>query len=1016
MKRRKNKQQTVVNNTDLTKSLNDLSLDQLTSLQNILPNLLDSKIQQMTSSNDLNEIMKANLYLDSLNKRQSSGIKAFFFDPNNAVNAGRGYKENVYYGSLPFSVLRRMGDIFVVRAVVNTRIEQVQNYLHFSLDEQKNGYTIRKKRDFFNDFNLNDTSKEDQKKIEYIKNFLEMGGLNEKWDSFDTFQDFGRKIVFDSLTLDQLAFEITRDNSWNLSRFQAIDASTIRLLDSIDPRCREEFEQYRYKGYLPKYCMVWDGQIVRNPTTEESVVFYPWELGYGVRNKSTSIWKSGYGTSELETLVNILTGILYSFDYNFNYFKQGSMPKGFINVKNPNISNSTLNEFRQAFQQTMRGVSNCLDGSTFVVTEDEGGVKIKDLLKENESEKKIKIWTGKKFENALVYRTDKKKRLNRMVLNNGTYIDCSPDHRFKVISDKGEIEWKKRSEIKVGDYIFTNKKSVSSENEDRLIYKDRVVESDLFEVIGWITGDGWFGENVAQKKRLSAFYHSKKERLIQKRHCEILSKYGINNLPKENFYSEEQKEKLKERSGFNSISDSHLVTYIIDSEFLEWLSSLGFTSSKEGKTIPSFLYSAYPEYRRAFLKGFFSADGSVVGGKYIQMTIASKTLRHQTKMLLLCEGIRTGNYEGSKVYVNHLSNDIKDRTLLIKDNELFFERVGFLQDHKRKRGTKVIKVKRSISQNYVIRELHKLQDYLREHKIKYIGKYDSSTFCNAYSGKDTMTKDTFLKFLSKYDWEVDRDIIDFSQEEVIDLIDFNDEVDMYDIEVYDNEHQFIANGMITHNSHKTPVINGIDLEWIDLQRQSNRDMEFTDWMKFLLMLTCAVYRMDPSELGFQFKDQALLFGQDGQKERLDHSKEKGLKPILIFIQNIINHYIVSEIDENFEFVFTGLDVEDEEKQVALDKTKLESGMVAMQDIFEKYSGRKLDENNDIILNQTYQNIKQAEQQAAMYGSEMAGMGGEAGVEEEVTEDPYVQYEKSLNSNPILGAALEYIDRNWGERK
>lgn len=575
MKRRKNKQQTVVNNTDLTKSLNDLSLDQLTSLQNILPNLLDSKIQQMTSSNDLNEIMKANLYLDSLNKRQSSGIKAFFFDPNNAVNAGRGYKENVYYGSLPFSVLRRMGDIFVVRAVVNTRIEQVQNYLHFSLDEQKNGYTVRKKRDFFNDSNLNDVSEEDQKKIEYIKNFLEMGGLNEKWDSFDTFQDFGRKIVFDSLTLDQLAFEITRDNSWNLSRFQAIDASTIRLLDSIDPRCREEFEQYRYKGYLPKYCMVWDGQIVRNPITEESVVFYPWELGYGVRNKSTSIWKSGYGTSELETLVNILTGILYSFDYNFNYFKQGSMPKGFINVKNPNISNSTLNEFRQAFQQTMRGVSN---------------------------------------------------------------------------------------------------------------------------------------------------------------------------------------------------------------------------------------------------------------------------------------------------------------------------------------------------------------------------------------------------------------------------------------------------------AHKTPVINGIDLEWIDLQRQSNRDMEFTDWMKFLLMLTCAVYRMDPSELGFQFKDQALLFGQDGQKERLDHSKEKGLKPILIFIQNIINHYIVSEIDENFEFVFTGLDVEDEEKQVALDKTKLESGMVAMQDIFEKYSGRKLDENNDIILNQTYQNIKQAEQQAAMYGSEMAGMGGEVGVEEEVTEDPYAQYEKSLNSNPILGAALEYIDRNWGERK
>ena len=40
--------------------------------------------------------------------------------------------------------------------------------------------------------------------------------------------------------------------------------------------------------------------------------------------------------------------------------------------------------------------------------------------------------------------------------------------------------------------------------------------------------------------------------------------------------------------------------------------------------------------------------------------------------------------------------------------------------------------------------------------------------------------------------------------------------------------------------------------------------------------------MDPTELGFQFKDQAQIFGQDGQKQRLQHSREKGLKPLLIF--------------------------------------------------------------------------------------------------------------------------------------
>lgn len=557
----------------LIKSLANLSLKEIDDLQKSIPLVLQSKLQQMSGSQDLDELIKANLYIDNLNKRQDGHVKAVFFNPSEVSNSGRGYKDANYFGSLNFETLRRMGDIFVVRMVVNTRVEQVQNFLHFSLDEQKEGYTIRKKRGLFNqEGDATKPTKEDQKKIEYIYNFLEKGGLTEKWEPFDTFQDFVRKIVFDSLTLDQLSFEIVRNRNWELSKYRAIDASLIRLLDSNDPRFRDEFEKYRYQGYLPRYCMVFEGQILTNPISKEHIVFYPWELGYGVRNKSTNIYKNGYGTSELETLVNIITWILYGMQYNGNLFTQGSMPKGFINVKNANISNSTLNEFRQAWTQTMRGVQN---------------------------------------------------------------------------------------------------------------------------------------------------------------------------------------------------------------------------------------------------------------------------------------------------------------------------------------------------------------------------------------------------------------------------------------------------------AHRVPIINGIDLEWIDLQNK-NRDMEFNDWLKFLFILTCSVYRIDPSELGFQFKDQAQIFGQDGQRERLNHSKDKGLKPLLVFIENIINKYIVEEIDEDYEFAFTGIEIEDEEKQVELDKTKLEMGAVAMQDIFQKYSGRKLDEENDIIINQVYQSAKQVQQQQAMFGGDT--VGGEEGVEpEEENQNPFDQYEKSMD-NPILGAALKYIDENWGEHE
>lgn len=548
---------------DLIASLSSLSIEEIDRLQKAAPMAFQSKLQAALNSNDAGEIMKANLYLGEIN-RQPTKIQSVFFDPNDISGNGRGFKDSK--GVLSFSVLRRMGDIHIVKSIVSTRVEQIMNFMDFSEDEQKEGFTIRKKKSLFSTGDEKLTN-EDKKKISKIVDFLEKGGWTDKWDNVDSLQEFVSKIMSDSLTLDQLAFEMVRNRMWELQKFRAVDASLIRFLDSVDPRQREGFEQYRFKGHLPRYCMVWDEMILHNPITKEPILYYPWELGFGIRNKTSDVRRNGYGVSELETLVNIITWILWGFSYNANFFSQGSQPKGFINIKNPNISNSTLQEFRQAWTQTMAGV---------------------------------------------------------------------------------------------------------------------------------------------------------------------------------------------------------------------------------------------------------------------------------------------------------------------------------------------------------------------------------------------------------------------------------------------------------YNSHRTPVINGIDLEWVDLQKLSNRDMEFNEWIKFLIIMTCSVYRIDPSELGFNFKESQQIFGQDGQRERLKHSREKGLKPLLIFLQGIITKYIVSELDENYEFAFTGIEVEDEEAQVKLDSEKLSSGMVAMQDIFKKYNGRDFDPEKDIILNQVYQGMKQAEEQNKMFGASQPGQQPEGVPEDE--EDPFAQY-KSFNENPIMKPAVDYYLKN-----
>lgn len=549
---------------DLIASLSSLSIEEIDRLQKAAPMAFQSKLQAALNSNDAGEIMKANLYLGEIN-RQPTKIQSVFFDPNDISGNGRGFKDSK--GVLSFSVLRRMGDIHIVKSIVSTRVEQIMNFMDFSEDEQKEGFTIRKKKSLFSTGDEKLTN-EDKKKISKIVDFLEKGGWTDKWDNVDSLQEFVSKIMSDSLTLDQLAFEMVRNRMWELQKFRAVDASLIRFLDSVDPRQREGFEQYRFKGHLPRYCMVWEEMILHNPITKEPILYYPWELGFGIRNKTSDVRRNGYGVSELETLVNIITWILWGFSYNANFFSQGSQPKGFINIKNSNISNSTLQEFRQAWTQTMAGV---------------------------------------------------------------------------------------------------------------------------------------------------------------------------------------------------------------------------------------------------------------------------------------------------------------------------------------------------------------------------------------------------------------------------------------------------------YNSHRTPVINGIDLEWVDLQKLSNRDMEFNEWIKFLIIMTCSVYRIDPSELGFNFKESQQIFGQDGQRERLKHSREKGLKPLLIFLQGVITKYIVSELDENYEFAFTGIEVEDEEAQVKLDSEKLSSGMVSMQDIFKKYNGRDFDPEKDIILNQVYQGMKQAEEQNKMFGASQPGQQPE-GVPEGDEEDPFAQY-KSFNENPIMKPAVDYYLKN-----
>ena len=521
-------------------------------------------IEKMATSPNPDDIIKAYTYQQKLTEAQKeSQVKAYLYSPEQEFYNGLGFKASTK--GVTYSVLRSMSKVHVIRSIISTRIEQIMNYSQYSDDPQKPGWAIRRKRKRFEDEKKTKPTDADKKKIDYIATYLENGGVGTKWSQNTDFDDFLKMFYNDSLSLDQACFEIERTRRGEVISHCNVDSGTIRILETIDPNYAGRTEYTPFKGHYPIYAQVYRDRILRDPKTQSSVVWYPWELSFGVRNKTSDIMSNGYGISELEIMIEVVTWILFGLQYNGNFFRQGSNPKGFFTIEG-NVNPNVLADFRQAWRSMAAGVGN---------------------------------------------------------------------------------------------------------------------------------------------------------------------------------------------------------------------------------------------------------------------------------------------------------------------------------------------------------------------------------------------------------------------------------------------------------SHKIPVFEGSKVNWVNMQH-SNKDMEFQQFNEFLLLLTCALFRMDPSELGFRFKNQSELFGQQGQKERIEHSKEKGLEPLLKFGAKEINKYLVSEIDPNYEFYWTGIDLEDEGVILEQDVKKIGAGLISLEDGFEKYSGRKFDPEKDTILNQAWIQHKQMSQFGGQESNEFADQ--EFGGEEEGAKNPFSDWEKSMQSDPIMDQFGKYLNR------
>lgn len=177
-----------------------------------------------------------------------------------------------------------------------------------------------------------------------------------------------------------------------------------------------------------------------------------------------------------------------------------------------------------------------------------------------------------------------------------------------------------------------------------------------------------------------------------------------------------------------------------------------------------------------------------------------------------------------------------------------------------------------------------------------------------------------------------------------------------------------VNGM--EGAWKTPVLqvpNGI--EYINVS-QSNRDMEFNQWMNYLINIVCAVYAIDPAEINFANNGgavgQSSVF-ENSQEQKLKHSKDKGLKPLLRFIESIINKWVVSKFSQDYVFVFTGLDEQSEDEKAELDTKHVKTWKTVNE--IRKDHGEEPIDDGDVILDPSWLNYHTQQQMAAQQGGQ-----------------------------------------------
>ncbi len=398
-----------------------------------------------------------------------------------------------------------------------------------------------------------------------------------------------------------------------------------------------------------------------------------------------------------------------------------------------------------------------------------------------------------------------------LITERGYNVTATPEHRFRVINEEGEYVWKYLRDIKTGDWLALQKDTCPEKTDYKLpefVYKPHFnaqpvllpteISQEFGEFIGYFIGDGAFSTNKHNTHRIILSFGLDEKDVIEEMIYRTKKLFGAMPL-------------FSQKKNDNSINAFYNRTILG-----EWLKHIGvYKKSALTAKVPEIVFRGGRAFAEAFVRGLFTADGTITKEGFISLSSASEKLIEGVQILLLSLGIPTLKCISINKK-NSLSKNPQYRLNIITEEgcRIFAERIGFLS-HKKNERLKLC-FHRKFEQNDI---LPNQERYLRS-LYSYVGRgcaegkksrganrrfyRDIQHYISEKKGKRNLTAKALRRLAKQYSEIMHSKLRWFLEnnqfyDQVVSLEEGEDWT--VDLSVPENN-TYIANGFVSHNTRR----------------------------------------------------------------------------------------------------------------------------------------------------------------------------------------------------------------------